>query len=177
MRTFGAAEDRSSVKFLELGCGFGAQLRFLWEEGFDAEGIDGSQTAVDYAKALPGRRGLVVHGDLEHFLAADGDGYRYDCIVDVCTLQHISPGQNAKLIAKAREWLKPGGWIFSKHVAWGPKVYHWHDPSSGIPAPGGLFEDGIPHLFPGFSLQVAREIVIDPERRERHHWIITGRKV
>lgn len=173
MRTFGGAEDRREVRFLELGCGFGAQLRFLWAEGFYAEGMDGSQTAVDYVQAMPERRGLVVHADLADFPEAD-DGFRYDCIVDVCTLQHISPDVKTQLIYKARGWLKPGGWIFSKHRAYVPDAYHWPADSS-VPEPSGLFERDIPKTFAGFDLQVSKE-AISSGGHQLHHWIITGRK-
>lgn len=187
MRTFGAAEDRSSVRFLELGCGFGAQLRFLWDEGFYAEGMDGSETAVDFVRAMPERKGVVVQADLEAFPEADDPGFRYDCIVDVCTLQHLSPGLNAQVVARARKMLKPGGWIFSKHAA-----AKWDEdappPATGsdVPEPGRMPAADIQHVFPGFELTISEEMVTDfgfhatrPWWRtgQRRHWIITGRKV
>lgn len=177
MRTFGGAEDRSAVKFLELGCGFGAQLRFLWDEGFYAEGMDGSQTAVDFLHTLPDRKGIVVQVDLPaDFPEADG-GYSYDCIVDVCALQHIPDA--ALLIQKASRWLKPGGWIFSKHAAHRRDRPH-NRPRSDVPEPYLLRYEEITHLYAGFACQVSEEIVTDfgaMETTERRHWIITGRRV
>lgn len=180
MRTFGGAEDRSAVKFLELGCGFGAQLRFLWDEGFYAEGMDGSQTAVDFLHTLPERKGVVVQADLpDDFPEADG-GYGYDCIVDVCALQHIPDA--ALLIQKASRWLKPGGWIFSKwrQERWRqePHLAERSPPeASGVPAPRELSERSIPRLFAGFERHIMVERLWYESGEAVGHWIITGRKV
>src|SRR5215510_4119911 len=38
--------DRNAVRFLDLGCGFGASTWFLAREGFSVDGIDGSSVII-----------------------------------------------------------------------------------------------------------------------------------
>jgi cyclopropane fatty-acyl-phospholipid synthase-like methyltransferase len=47
-------------KILDLGCGAGRHLRFLAREGFDAHGIDFSESGIDHAKAQLECEGLNV---------------------------------------------------------------------------------------------------------------------
>ena len=49
-------EERKSTRILEVGCGTGANLRLLVEEGFDAYGIELSQEAVGQVPDLLGIR-------------------------------------------------------------------------------------------------------------------------
>src|SRR5207247_2009282 len=49
-RNYYAAEDRSKVRFLEVGSGTGANLWFLAREGFSAHGMEGSPTAAGLAR-------------------------------------------------------------------------------------------------------------------------------
>ena len=39
-------KNRSEVKLLEVGCGTGANVWYITREGFDGNGIDGSETAI-----------------------------------------------------------------------------------------------------------------------------------
>lgn len=125
MRKFGRA-DRIQCRFLELGCGQGAQMRFLLEEGFVAYGMDASSSAIDKMRAylrpkMIGSAGIVLSEvcDLAgHSDMLDGDRadpLLFDCILDVCTLQHCGSVEDIAAIVKmyaAR--LKPRGWFFSK---------------------------------------------------------------
>lgn len=210
MRTFGAAgeRERETIRFLELGCGAGAQLGFLQNEGFQAYGVDGSRAALNQAKRnlreFDGVRPVLWEADLINFevpataitqegafmvgpaaaTAPVSDSFQrldmggFDCIVDVCTLQHMPPGDYS-IIRRAHRWLRPGGWIFSKWAA------HRHDrpapprAEGAIPAPLLMSYHDIQHVFPGFDLTVDEEVVttFGPPAEERRHWIITGRKV
>lgn len=49
-RNFPRDRDRSEIRILEVGCGTGNNLWFAAREGFSVSGIDGSQSAIDYAK-------------------------------------------------------------------------------------------------------------------------------
>ncbi|AJC86777.1 class I SAM-dependent methyltransferase [Campylobacter sp. RM16704] len=48
-RTF-IKEKKENISILELGCGWGNNLNFLRQEGYNPTGIDFSQEAVDYLK-------------------------------------------------------------------------------------------------------------------------------
>ena len=45
-------DNRKNIKVLDLGCGWGNNLNFLKNEGFDVYGIDGSKTAIDNCKTI-----------------------------------------------------------------------------------------------------------------------------
>ena len=51
-------KNHSDINILEVGCGNGNNLWFAAREGFKVFGIDGSQTAIDYAKDWFEREGL-----------------------------------------------------------------------------------------------------------------------
>ena len=68
-RNFYGVPDRSAIRLLEVGCGPGANLWFMAREGFTVYGIDGSQTAIDQARArldaeCPGWKGQLWCGDM-----------------------------------------------------------------------------------------------------------------
>lgn len=207
MRTFGNAPPpvRERIRVLELGCGAGAQLRFLQGEGFQAFGVDGSKAAIQQAKANlalsdgfgPRPRlavedlltfNIPLHWGEPEFIAPGTaavtepmverlDMGGFDCIVDVCTLQHPAVTTSAQIVQRAHRWLKPGGWIFSKwraHLRGGPTP---PPPPRNMPVPYQLERDQIDHIFPGFERHVTLERVTHESGEETAHWIITGRKV
>ena len=57
-RNFFAAPQRSAVRFLEIGCGPGANLMFLAREGFTVDGLDGSSVALGRAASRLAEEGL-----------------------------------------------------------------------------------------------------------------------
>lgn len=207
MRTYGSASpgEREHIRVLELGCGAGAQLQFLQAEGFSAFGVDGSRTALQQAKRNlelsqgfgPGVR--LTQSDLLIFeppihwgepnLSAPGEAAvteavaerldmgGFECIVDVCTLQHLANGHNAQIIQRALRWLRPGGWIFSKWRAHLPGQPTPPPAQRGMPVPLQLERREIDHIFPGFERHVTLERVMHESGEETAHWIITGRKV
>lgn len=166
MRRFGNVPDRRKVRFLEIGCGAGAQLRFLSAEGFTVHGIDGSRHAIQQAAKVVSS-GALTTGDLMRFEAAQP----FDVVVDICTLQHLTASDAAAALVKARtEWLQPDGYLFSMFAAVGTTV----EQADGVPAPRLLLSSEIPHLFAGLKLNIGHEIV-KAGSGERRHWIIEGR--
>lgn len=173
MKTFGKASDRSAVKFLEFGCGGGAQLRFLQSENFRFLGVDSSAGAISQARTLlwdgvAGDERYAVFGDLRTFQPEPGSEL-FDCVFDVCTLQHFDDEEARKIVERAWSWLKPGGWLFSKAAVTG------YTRPSAIPlyvrTPAqmwGVFQPAATGEF-----QPAVEEVIDPDR---WYLIVTARK-
>lgn len=114
------------AEFLEIGCGAGAQSVWLAEQGFNVIAVDASPTAVERTMA---RYTQVAH-EIEMrrarppvFFARALDAVTlafseraFDCVVDVCTTQHMFESQAIELAARVHSWLKPGGWFFSKQV-------------------------------------------------------------
>lgn len=175
MRTFGPVAERPDVMFVELGCGGGAQLAFLAEEGFACLGIDASEAAIAKARALFQTR--LIDTDIP---ASLGDVTRVqfepgaiDCAVDVCTLQHL-PGPEAQtVIRNARLWLKPTG------VLWSMMARELAPIPVDTPAPRLLrTRDEVVALFgEGWSLRLGEETVYGVDARVARHWIIEARPV
>ena len=124
MRHYGDVPDRSQVRVLEVGCGTGANLWFLAREGFNAWGIDGSETAVEKAKYRIREAGGIG------FQVLTGDAARlddivlpraglFDAVVDVCCLQHNRLADIQAIVDQMHAILKPGGRIFSMMAASG----------------------------------------------------------
>lgn len=162
-------EERRAVKVLELGCGAGAQLRFLGAEGFDPYGVDGSAAAISAARYVAPESWLNVHNIAHPNFSPP---HRMDCIIDVCTLQHLGSTDAMRVIQRCRrEWLKPGGLLISIHAAEHTTVQQ----PDHIPAPRLLAHADIPVFYLGFERTVSCEIVITTPPAELRHWIIEGR--
>lgn len=178
MRTYGAVPRRELVRVLELGSGGGAQLRFLATEGFAGFGVEGSAAAISQSKQLHWDGAVVWKMDLGDFakLPSPGTGAfkdeTYDCIVDVCTLQHLTAGLNAQVVARARKMLKPGGKLFSFYTAEGSDPIYF----DGVPRPHLMTQREIPHVFPGFWRDVDMVIYRNGAGPELRHWRIIGEK-
>lgn len=124
---FGRVPDRKQVKILEIGCGPGANLWFLAREGFTLYGIDGSETAINQARArldaeCPGWSGKVIVGDVTELPFADGE---IDAVLDVAVTCHNSFDATQKIFREVHRVLKPGGQVFSKCFSlgsWGDRT-------------------------------------------------------
>lgn len=88
---------------LEIGSSLGYLLRVLCSVGFDAEGVEPSKFAVDYAR----ERGLkVTHGYFEQSLYPPSS---FDVVILNHVLEHIS--NPSELLHGVREILRDGGII------------------------------------------------------------------
>jgi len=102
---------RNSVRFLEAGCGAGANVWYLAREGFTVTGIDGSETAIRRARAYLETERLAADlrvGDLTVVLAELSDA-SFDCVVDIGCYQCHRLGTARTLVAHSARILRPGG--------------------------------------------------------------------
>lgn len=173
MRTFGQTPEQSrpEVWFLELGCGGGAQLVFLAEEGFSVHGVDASSAALDKARRLVMRYGAGSRVALRlQDVAEVVTAIQFDCVFDVCTLQHMPLYQVREIVVRAQGWLKPGGVFWSKMAAIG------HEVPDGTLAPRRMTLDGVRGLFHGRQVKIGSEHIERADTGLRHsHWIIEAR--
>jgi 2-polyprenyl-3-methyl-5-hydroxy-6-metoxy-1,4-benzoquinol methylase len=107
--------------FLDLGCGAGAQAIWLAEQGFKVYAVDGSAAAIKRLTERAARvtmRGELwpVVQDLTTIGANDWQDSTFNCIFDMCCLQHMTEDEAVELVRKARRWLKPRGWFWSKQA-------------------------------------------------------------
>jgi len=120
-RHYYSVADRGQVKILEVGCGPGANLWYLAREGFDAYGIDGSQTAIAKAARRLEKEGLKAHLQVGDIIQL-GDCYpsdRFDAIIDVACLWCNRVGAVQAILDQMMTLLKPDGRIFSMLLAAG----------------------------------------------------------
>ncbi|MDD5304094.1 MAG: class I SAM-dependent methyltransferase [Elusimicrobia bacterium] len=174
-RNFYKAPDRAAVRFLELGCGPGANLWFLAREGFSATGIDGSAVALDRARRRLDGEGLKAEltlGDASKLPYPDAS---FDCVLDVECIYANSWEDSLRILAEARRVLKPGGLLFSKAFMTGM-------PKEALHQDYGLIrltsEEELPKLYAGFS-SLEYDSLIRTDRNRKHEvreWIVTARK-
>ncbi len=127
---------RQDVRILEVGCGTASNLWFAAREGFSVAGIDGSESAIDYAKKRFAEDGL--DGDLRvgDFTALDFADGSFDCVIDRGALTCCGFTALKQAVAEVRRVLKPGGRFFFNPYADGHSSAR-----AGKPAGDGLTND------------------------------------
>ncbi|MBC7952313.1 MAG: class I SAM-dependent methyltransferase [Rhodospirillaceae bacterium] len=135
-RNYYAAPERDKVRFLELGCGPGPNLWYLAREGFTAEGMDGSPTALRQALERLEAEGLAAPIGLRQGDVLDiGNLYEagsFDCVLDIACLQHNPLDEVERTLDAVLKLLKPGGRMLSTLMAAGS----WGDRTGREVSPG-----------------------------------------
>lgn len=99
---------RSGEVCLDIGCGWGNNLRFLLAEGFDAYGIDFAGSAVEGIKGEFGERVRC-----ESIKATSWPDNCFDFAIDRSSIQHNKLSDLPAIYKEVHRILKPGGRIFS----------------------------------------------------------------
>ena len=107
MKNYGHIQDKHSVSILELGCGWGNNLYFLNDMGFDYYGIDYSHIAVDHCM---NHFNNVLYGDFVKIPFNDGF---FDCVFDRMSVMYNSKDKIIKIFDEIDRVLKPGGCFMS----------------------------------------------------------------
>lgn len=116
---------RDDFRFLEIGCGPGANLWFLHREGYLVSGIDGSKAAIEQAglRISKENSGLNPHlpdlkiGNFAYLPWADNS---FDVVIDIFSLYANTTDVMRLTMKEVQRVLKPGGKFFSK--IWGTKT-------------------------------------------------------
>lgn len=105
-------KSREQTQVLEIGCGAGNNLWFVGREGFLAAGIDGSPTAISFARDRFASEKLV--GDLRvgNFLALPWDEETFDLGIDRCSTACVGDQEQIDAVEEMRRVLRPGGIFF-----------------------------------------------------------------
>lgn len=90
---------------LDVGCGRGVMLSYMRALGYEAHGLELSDTAARHARDV--LKLDVVTGD---FLTSPHEKNRYNAVIFCHTLEHFSNPVAA--VARAYELLKPGGMLW-----------------------------------------------------------------
>ncbi len=193
-RNFYKAPQRDQVRFLEVGCGPGANLIYLAREGFSAVGLDGSQIALNRAQERLSAQGLAAELHSGDAMALPFEDASFDCVLDIECIYANTLADSHRILAETHRVLKPGGLLFS--IAFmvgtygdgkGPKLAG--EPNTYKEITEGGFHQGygvirltseeeIPDIYNLFS-NVEYEYIIRSVKNRQHEikeWIITCRK-
>lgn len=111
-RNFPRNKPRNEIKILEVGCGTGNNLWFAAREGFSVTGIEGSQTAVEYAQNRfreEGLQGEFVVGD---FTTLPFPDHSFDLVFDRGAIVCVNFNGGKKVCSEVNRVLKSGGRFF-----------------------------------------------------------------
>ncbi len=117
-------EKIKPCKVVELGCGTGNYVIYLASMGFDATGVDFSNSAIETARSSASRTGVVCN-----FMVSDvlGDMAEvqdtFDFLYDWELLHHIFPPDRENYINNVYRLLRPGGRYLS--VCFSEKCSHF----------------------------------------------------
>ena len=110
---------KKKIKILELGCGPGANIKFLKAENFDVYGIDISKRAIleIKKKVLKSSKKNFVVGDFE---ILPWKNLYFDGVIDNFSLYANKTDKIKKTYLEVKRVLKKKGFFFSK--VWGTKT-------------------------------------------------------
>ena len=112
-RHFYAVPDRGAVRFLDLGCGFGASTWYLLREGFSVDAIDGSAVAIERLRTRLAEEGLHAGLAVGDIVDLPYPNETFDCALDVACLMCNTPDDSRVILDGVYDRLKPGGRLFS----------------------------------------------------------------
>jgi len=117
----GRVTPASHPRSIDLGCGSGANVVYLAEEGFDSYGVDFSAVAIAKARERAAREGVdctLVQGDLTAPLVVGAEG-PFDILVDFGTLDDLR-GDGRRRMASTIDRLSRPGSVFLEWCFYGP---------------------------------------------------------
>ena len=192
LRKYPLAEMRRGTRVLEIGCGTGANLCFLAEEGFSVSAIDGSKVALEQASKLLSKKNYSVellNGDATKLPWEDN---YFDVVVDIECIYSNSFSESKKIIAECQRVMKRPGSFFSKCFASGTsgegsgkrlenEINTWTDVTAGFFNKGyGIIrftsELEIRELYSGFD-ELNWDFVCRTDKNQQiisKEWLIAG---
>jgi SAM-dependent methyltransferase len=105
---------RSAMRFLEVGCGAGNNVWFLAREGFSVAGIDGSQSAIEFAAARLANEGMSAELKVGDISDLPWDGNSFDFVIDREAITHNRRSQVEGALKEVHRVLRPEGLFFSQ---------------------------------------------------------------
>ena len=149
-------------KLLDVGCGSGRFLNHMQQKGWEVEGIDFDDKAVEYART---KYGVNIHiGNLENVRYEDNT---FDAITMHHVIEHIS--DPVELLQECYRILKPGGTL----VAVTPNINSWGHEKFGADWRG---LEPPRHIYL-FGLNTLRECANKAEFYKVNTWTTTAHSI
>ena len=109
---------------LDLGCGSGANVVWLSQQGFDATGVDFASSAIGKARRAASEAGVsprLLVGDLRRLDECDGIDGTYDLLVDYGTLDDLSDTAREDYLRGVLPLTRPGTRFLLYCFEWEPR--------------------------------------------------------
>lgn len=139
-------KDRTSLHFMEMGCGAGPNLLWLAQKGVKVSGLDISPKALGLARTTleksghAKRIGQLAEGSVHE---APFEDESFDGIIEACVFQHLDKNTRRQAFAEVRRCLKPGGVFVGYMLERGHTIYQTHRREELEDDPGTLLlQDG-----------------------------------
>ena len=110
---YGQTPNRTDIRVLELGFGAGNNLWFAAREGFSVAGVEGSRTAVEFARRRFRQEGLEGDLRLGTFAELDWPDESVDVVIDRASLSQSTYPVIEAALAESQRVLKPDGRLLS----------------------------------------------------------------
>ncbi len=195
-RNFGDVSERGDVRFLEVGCGPGANIWFLRREGFAVAGIDGSHAAIEQARARLAAEGLNDGPDQidlrqGNFASLPWGDDSFDAVFDIEAINANEMSTIRSCVAEIHRVLKPGGVFFGKMFGAKTTGHGTGDPiednTTDDPTEGPCAGFGLCHFFTEAELGEVfgrfASLNVDWVHRSDHEqtisifeWLVSARK-
>jgi len=106
------AENWSSGKILDLGCGNGRNLMPFSEKGFECHGVDFSIEMLKNARSYFEKSELKADFQLGELTDIPFEDNYFDYIICVASFHHLNKEKQIKCLEEIKRVLKPGGKIY-----------------------------------------------------------------
>ncbi|MGA2121587.1 MAG: methyltransferase domain-containing protein [Methanoregula sp.] len=156
-RNYYKAKDRGQVRILEVGCGPGANVWYMAQEGFSAYGIDGSRVAIDRAKQRFAKEHLTGHFTVGDILSLPFEDSFFDAVIDIECIYTNSLADTRKIFSEIIRVLKPNGKFYSKAFMVGTAGEGKGSEGTGEPNTYRNIRDGPLSNFAGTQRFISKE--------------------
>jgi cyclopropane-fatty-acyl-phospholipid synthase len=104
---FNLLDPKPGEKILELGCGWGAMLKRIYESTGDKDNLYGYTLSSEQVAYNEQHNGF--HVKFQNFVEADYPEASFDKIYSIGAWEHVRPHETQRLMPKLYRALKPGG--------------------------------------------------------------------
>lgn len=102
-------DPHQGERILELGCGWGAMLRRIYETTGDKENLFGYTLSKEQVKYIREHYGFNV--SYTNFITTSYDDESFDKVYSIGAWEHVRPHEIGVLLRQLYRALRPGGWL------------------------------------------------------------------